>query len=62
MNRRNNIIVTYTDHKGNDYEYYETHKTSRNLQCENCYYTPSNPSCRCKGIDPSDCPNMQEDL
>ena len=57
-----NIIATYTDHKGNDYELHETHKTLRNPQCENCYYTPDNPSCRCKGIYPEYCPNIQEDL
>ena len=55
------IIATYRDHKGNDYELHETRKTLRNSRCENCYYTPDNPSCRCKGIHPADCPNMQED-
>lgn len=56
------VIYRYRDHKGNDYEYHETHKTPRISQCENCYYTPDNPFCRCKGVHPSFCPNMQEDL
>lgn len=55
-------ITYYRDNRGNDYEYHETHKTPRISQCENCYYTPDNPSCRCKGIHPSFCPNIQEDL
>ncbi len=55
-------VTYYRDSKGNNYEYHETHKTLRNPQCENCYYTPDNPSCRCKGIYPMYCPNMQEDL